>query len=131
MRTSALLLILLGVASVAAAQTAADPPRGNVSFFGVFAASASDGLDRGHGGGLSATYFFTDLLGVEGSYRRQSFDVTATTDNTLSGGTLAANVIAVNGVVRVASGSIQPYVSGGVVFYGNNYTLDPTVQQEL
>ena len=131
LRVALVLLASIGVASFAAAQTAEDPPKGNIGFFGAFTASASDGLDSGHGGGFSATYFFSRLVGVEGGYRRQSFDVTNTSENTLSGGKLAANVITVNAVVRTGSGSIQPYFSGGIVFYANSYTLDPLVAQEL
>lgn len=131
LRLASILLVSLGVASIAVAQTAEEPPKGNFAFFGTFAASASDGLDKGHGGGFSGAYFFTDMVGFEGGYRRQSFDVTDTTDNTLSGGTLSANVITLNAVVRGSSGGIQPYFSGGLVFYANSYSIDAAVAQAL
>jgi len=131
LRVAAVLLVSIGVASQAMAQAVEELPKGNIGFFGAYAVNASDGLDTGYGAGFSATYFFTRLLGVEGGYRRQSFDVTDTVENTLSGGKLAANVLTVNAVVRVGAGSVQPYFSGGVVFYANSYTLDPAIEVEL
>jgi opacity protein-like surface antigen len=71
------------------------------------------------------------MLGVEGGYRRQAFDVTGTDVNEVSGGELAANVITVNVVARFARGGIQPYVTGGVAFVSNDYTIDPLLAQQL
>ena len=131
LRVLAFVVTFVGVASVASAQEATTPPRGNVAGFGSFAASASDGLDSGHGFGFSATYFFSPVVGVEGGFRRQSFDVAGTDENTISGGDLSANVITANVVVRMAAGNVQPYVSGGIAFFANSYTIDPTIDGEL
>jgi hypothetical protein len=124
-------VIFVGAPSLASAQDTITLPRGNVSGFGTFAGTASDGLDRGHGFGLSGTYFFSRLIGVEGGFRRQSFDLAGTEANSVAGGELKANVITANVVVRVASGSVQPYVSGGAAFYMNDYATDSAVAAAL
>lgn len=131
LRVFAFAVIFVGVASVASAQDTITLPRGTVSGFGTFTATASDDLDRGHGFGFSGTYFFSRLIGVEGGFRRQSFDVAGNEANAVVGGELKANLITVNVVVRIASGSVQPYVSGGVAFYTNDYATDPAVVAEL
>lgn len=131
LRVFAFAVIFVGVASLASAQDTIPLPRGNVSGFGTFTASASDDLDRGNGFGLSGTYFFSRLIGIEGGFRRQSFDVAGSEANAVVGGELKANVITANVVVRMASGSVQPYVSGGVAFYANDYSTDPVVVAEL
>lgn len=129
LRAVAPILVILAVTPPARAQDAL--PRGNLSGFGVFAVNAADGLDRGHGFGVSGALFFSPMLGVEGGYRRQMFDVTGTDANAVSGGELAANVITVNVVARFTRSAIQPYVTGGVAFLSNDYTIDPTLGQEL
>jgi len=129
LRVVALILVVFAVTLPAQAQDAL--PRGNISGFGVFTVNASDGLDRGYGFGASGTVFFSRLLGVEGGYRRQTFDVAGTDTNAVSGGELAANVITVNVVARFAAGSVQPYVTGGVAFVSSDYTIDPVLAQQL
>lgn len=124
-------LAFAGTAAVARAQGAVEPPRGSVSGFAGYAASVPDGLDRGHGFGGSASFFFSDALGVEGGWRRQAFDVNRTDANSLSGGELTADVVTANLVVRMAAGRIQPYVSGGLAFYLNGYTIDPVLAAQL
>ena len=131
LRISAVLVLFLGVASLAGAQTSADPPRGNVSGFGSFALSASDGLDKGYGGGASGAYFFSDAIGVEGAFSFRTFDVAATGDNELSGGEVSTNILSLNVIGRFGDGSIQPYVSGGVAFFMNDYTIDPAIGLQL
>ena len=131
LRILAFLVTFVGVASLASAQDTTTPPRGNVSGFGIFTARASDDLDRGNGFGVSGAYFFSRLIGVEGSFRRQSFDVMGSEANAVVGGELEANLITVNVVVRMTSSSVQPYVSGGVAFYTNNYATNPAVVAEL
>jgi len=106
-------------------------PRGNVSGFGVFTASASEGLDGGHGFGVSGAFFFSRAFGLEAGYRRQSFDVVATEANAVSGGDLAANIVTINAIGRFATGNVQPYISGGVAFISNDYSIDPTVAAQL
>lgn len=124
-------LVFAGAASVASAQGAVDPPRGSVSGFAGYAASVPDGLDSGHGFGGAASFFFSRTLGVEGGVRRQSFDVTRTDTNSLSGGELTANVVTANLVVRMSAGKVQPYVSGGLAFYLNDYSIDPAIEAQL
>lgn len=131
LRIFAFSVIFVGVASLASAQDTIALPRGNVSGFGTFTATASDDLDRGNGFGLSGTYFFSRLIGVEGGFRRQSFDVAGSETNALAGGELKVNLITANVVVRMASGNVQPYVSGGVAFYTNDYATDPVVVAAL
>lgn len=131
LRALAVFLVSLGVAAAAGAQTADERPRGNISGFGSFALTASDGLDKGHGGGVSGAYFFSDAIGVEGAFAFRTFDVGDTTDNALTGGELSANTVSVNVVGRFAAGSIQPYISGGVVFFMNDYTIDAAKAAEL
>jgi len=131
LRLSVFVLVFAGAASIAAAQTADNLPRGNVSGFGTFAASVSDGLEGGNGFGLSGSYFFSRLIGVEVGWRRQTFDVLSTEGNSLSGGDLTANVITAGVVVRMATGRVQPYAVGGLAFYANNYSIDPAKEAEL
>ena len=131
LRISAVLLLFLGVASLANAQTTVDLPRGNVSGFGSFALSASDGLDKGYGGGASGAYFFSDAIGVEGAFSFRTFDVAATGDNELSGGEVSTNILSLNVIGRFGDGSIQPYVSGGVAFFMYDYTIDPAIASQL
>ncbi|MCH7823592.1 MAG: outer membrane beta-barrel protein [Acidobacteria bacterium] len=131
LRISAVLCLFLGVTSLANAQTTADLPRGNVSGFGSFALSASDGLDKGYGGGASGAYFFTDAIGFEGAFSTRTFDVAATGDNQLSGGEVSTNILSLNLIGRFATGSIQPYVSGGVAFFMYDYTIDSVVASQL
>ena len=131
LRISAVLFLYLGVASLASAQTTADPPRGNVSGFGSFALSAPDGLDKGLGAGASGAYFFTDAIGFEGGFSFRTFDVASTSDNQLSGGEVTTNILSLNVIGRFAAGSIQPYVSGGVAFFMYDYTVDPTIASQL
>ena len=101
LRAAAVLLLLLAPVSTAWAQETIKLPKGNISGFGTFAASKSDGLDGGHGFGISGAYFFTDAIGVEGSFRRHQFDVEPTSSNNLAGGDLGANVISFNLVARL------------------------------
>ncbi len=124
LRLFALVLGCVGAAAAANAQTADNLPRGNVSGFGTFATSVADGLDRGNGFGGSAAFFFSRSIGVEGGVRRQTFDVVQTDENSLSGGELAANVVHFNVLVRIASGRVQPYATGGVAFFMNSYSVD-------
>lgn len=131
LRLIALAPIVLGVSTAAHAQATADPPRGNISGFGVYTANASDELDRGHGFGISGAWFFARSVGVEGGFRRQAFDLTGSDANALSGGELNANVITLNVVGRFVSGSVQPYVSGGAAFVSSDYTIDDAVAQQL
>jgi hypothetical protein len=131
LRVTAFMLVFLGAAALASAQTDTGAPRGNVGFFGVYAAQATDGLERGHGLGGSATFFFSRLIGVEGGVRRHAFDLAGSDENAVSGGELNALLITANVVVRGASGSIHPYMSGGIVYYSNDYTVDPAVQAQL
>lgn len=131
LRLFVFVFVFAGAASAAGAQTAASLPRGNVSGFGSYAVTASDGLDRGYGFGASASFFFSRSLGIEGGWRRATFDVQPTETNSLSGGGLNANVITANVVVRIPSGKVQPYVSGGLAFYVNSYAIDPAVEQQL
>lgn len=131
LRVSVLALVLLGVSLAAHAQAGATPSRGNISGFGAFTANASDGLDGGHGFGFSAAYFFTPAVGIEGGFRRQSFDVTGTEANAVEGGELAANIVTINVVGRFGAGTVQPYVTGGVAILSNDYTTDPTLVQQL
>ena len=131
LRLSIFVLVFGGAASIASAQTADNLPRGNVSGFGTYAASVSDGLERGHGFGAFGTYFFSRLVGIEGGWRRQTFYVVGTEANSLSGGELSANVITAGVIVRMASGRVQPYAVGGLAFYLNGYSIDPTVESEL
>ncbi len=131
LRLLVFVLVSAGFVFAAAAQTADNLPRGNVSGFASFAASVSDGLDRGNGFGGSASFFFSRLLGVEGGWRRQSFDLIGNDTNSLSGGELDADVITANLVTRIASGRVQPYVSGGLAFFVNNYAIDSTLLADL
>ena len=131
LRISAVLLVFLGVAAVAGAQTAAEPPRGNVSGFGSFALSASSGLERGHGGGISGAYFFSRAIGVEGGFSFRTFDVAAGNGNELSGGELSVNTVSVNVIGRFEAGSVRPYISGGVAFLMNDYSIDATLAAQL
>ena len=131
LRLSAIFFVFLAVASLANAQTTADLPRGNVSGFGSFALSASDGLDKGNGGGASGAYFFTDAIGFEGAFSLRTFDVTGTSGNQLSGGEVSTNTFTLNVIGRFATGSVQPYVSGGVAFFMYDYTIDPAVASQL
>jgi opacity protein-like surface antigen len=132
LRLCAFVLVFAGTAAVADAQTADNPPRGNVSGFGTFAPSVSDGLDRGNGFGGSAAFFFSPAVGVEGGVRRQTFDVLNTEANSLSGGELTANVVSLNVVVRVAStGRVQPYATGGLALFLNSYAIDPALRTDL
>ena len=126
LRASAILFLILAPVSTAWAQETIKLPKGNISGFGTFAASKSDGLDGGQGFGISGAYFFTDVLGVEGSFRRHQFDVEPTSSNNLAGGDLGANVISINLMARLASGSVQPYATGGVAFYLNDYSTTGT-----
>ena len=71
------------------------------------------------------------MVGVEGGFRRQAFTAIATDDNLLLGGDLNANVITVNVVARFASGRAQPYVTGGVAFFSNDYSTDSSIAQQL
>jgi hypothetical protein len=135
LRLTAFLLVTVGITVGATlpahAQDGGTLPRGNVSGFGVYAASASDGLDSGHGFGVSGAYFFSRIVGVEGGFRRQSFDVLPTDANAVSGGELSANVITVNVIARFAAGGVQPYVSGGVALVSSDYSIDPGAAAEL
>jgi len=131
LRLSVFVLVFAGAASIAAAQTADNLPRGNISGFATFAASVSDGLDGGNGFGVSGAYFFSRLIGVEGGWRRQTFDVLSTEENSLSGGDLTANVITAGVVVRMATGRVQPYAVGGLAFYINDYSIDPAAEEAL
>jgi len=131
LRLLVFVLVFAGAASVASAQTAANLPRGNISGFGSYAVTASDGLDQGYGFGASASFFFSPSIGVEGGWRRTTFDLQPSEANSLSGGDLNANVVTANVVVRIPSGRLQPYVSGGLAFYVNGYTIDPAVEQQL
>ncbi len=130
-RITVLLVIFVGTAALATAQDTSAPARGNIGLFGSYAASAADGLDKGHGGGVSGTFFFSELLGIEGGYRRLPFDVVATDENAITGGTMSSNVITLNVVVRGAAGAMQPYGSAGVAFVANSYTIDPNTQLNL
>ena len=123
LRVSAFIIAFFGVASTAVAQDTLTLPKGNVSGFATFAATTSDGLSGGHGAGGSGTYFFSRMVGIEGGFRIESFDVTSTDDNGLSGGTLNSSIITFNVVARGAAGQVQPYVSGGVAFFLNSYDI--------
>jgi len=131
LRPCALVLVLLGAPALANAQDTAELPRGNISGFGSFATATGDGLEGGVGFGFSGAYFFTDMVGVEGGFRRQSFDLEGNSTNLLLGGDLNTNVITANVVARFGSGKAQPYVTGGVAFYSNGYTTDAAAGQDL
>lgn len=131
LRVFALLVVAFALTLPAHAQGTNPLPRGNVSGFGVFTASASDGLDGGTGFGVSGAVFFARVWGVEGGYRRLGFDVIGTDDNTLEGGTLDANIITLNLIARLPRGSVQPFVSGGVAFVSGDYATDATLVQQL
>lgn len=131
LRAFALLVVLLGLTPPAHAQGSNPLPRGNVSGFGLFTAGASDGLDGGAGFGVSGALFFGRAWGVEVGYRRPSFDVVGTDGNALAGGSLDANAITLNLIVRVPRGNVQPFVSGGAVFLSSDYATDATVVQQL
>lgn len=125
LRLCALTLLVFGLAPAAQAQD--DAPVGNISGFGVFTPSPPDGLDGGHGFGVSGAWFLTPTIGVEGGFRRQAFDLERTDDNALEGGDLDTNVVTVNVVARVGSGRIEPYVTGGLAFLLNDYATDPAL----
>ena len=131
LRISVVIFVFLGFASLASAQTIADLPGGNMSGFGSFALSASDGLDKGHGAGASGAYFFTDAIGFEGAFSFRTFDVASTSDNQLSGGGVTTNILSLNIIGRFTAGSIQPYVSGGVAFLLNDYAIDSALASQL
>lgn len=129
LRLCAFTLLVFGVVPQAEAQE--DAPAGNISGFGVFTPSAPDGLDGGHGFGVSGAWFLSPTIGVEGGFRRQSFDLERTDDNALEGGDLDTNVVTVNVVARVGSGRVEPYVTGGLAFLLNDYATDPAVAAQL
>ena len=131
LRVSAVALTLLGFPALASAQDTIKLSRGNISGFGSFAAAQADGLDSGHGFGFSGAYFFGDTIGVEGAYRRQGFTIEETDTNLLAPGDLNANVITLNVVARLSSGRVQPYGTGGVAFFMNDYSTDSSTAQQL
>lgn len=128
LRLCALALLVVGPAATASAQ---ENRVGNISGFGVFTPSVPEGLDGGQGFGVSAAWLLTPSIGVEGGIRRQNFDVVATDDNALAGGELHTNLITLNVVARIGSGTITPYVTGGLAFLLNDYATDPTLAAQL
>lgn len=129
LRMSLLALLVLSVAAAAHAQEEAS--NGNISGFGLFTPSAPEGLDGGHGFGVSAAFFLTPTIGLEGGVRRQMFDVVATDDNALVGGELHTNLVTLNVVARIGSGRIEPYVTGGLALLLNDYATNPTLAAQL
>jgi len=129
LQVCALTLLVLSVAPAAQAQDEAS--NGNISGFGLFTPSAPEGLDGGQGFGVSAAFFLTPTIGLEGGVRRQMFDVVATDDNALVGGELHTNLVTLNVIARVGSGRVQPFVTGGLAFLLNDYAIDPTLAAQL
>lgn len=120
------------VGSPQSAVDQANEPRFVLSGFGVAAAGHADGLSGGTGFGGSFAVFFSRILGAEAGVRLQSFDLVGTEANELSGGSLDAVVVTGNVVARFpTSGSVVPYVTGGVAFYRNDFQIDDTVANEL
>jgi opacity protein-like surface antigen len=122
-----LMLSLLAPSRVFASEGA----RGSVGLYGGFSTAGADGLNNGALFGGSASFFFTERLGVEAGVRRQSLDVVATPSNALSGGSLDSTVITGSLVFRFPGRRVAPYVVAGVAHYSNRFEVASAVSSQL